>query len=186
MRENDPNYLQLRNNLDFLVNECSISNTESKEFTHQRNGRAETMEKRESKIYEEAYEIMNRIPTVGVNAEESDKLKKLVLSLPKSSKKRIILLPRLSKLCNECTQPYDDNKIFAFSAALSAGGAAFGFYVILQADSSNLILSFLFFVFLALTTMLFYLSTKMVIGGNGETRKQTKELFFLRKGNSTK
>ena len=42
-----------------------------------------------------------------------------------------------------------------------------------------LFLSFLFFVFLALTIALFYLSAKMAIGNNEETRKQTTDLFLF-------
>lgn len=122
---------------------------------------------------------MDKIPISGVNAAESDTLKKLVSSLPKNSKEKWMLLSRLSKLCNAHTQPYDSNNIFAFSSALSAGGAAFGFYAILQTDSNNSILSFLFFVFLALTIALFYLSAKMAIGNNEETRKQTTDLFLF-------
>lgn len=140
---------------------------------------AKEIKKQDNRIYEEAKAIMDKIPISGVNAAESDTLKKLISSLPKNSKEKWMLLSRLSKLCNAHTQPYDSNKIFAFSSALSAGGAAFGFYAILQTDSNNSVLSFLFFIFLALTIALFYLSAKMAIGNNEETRKQTTDLFLF-------
>lgn len=123
--------------------------------------------------------IMDRIPIYGVNASESNTLKDLVLSLPENSKRRWVLLSRLSELCSTYAQPHDADKAFTFSSALGAIGVGFGFFALLQADSSSPILVLLFFVFLVLTGTLICLSTKMAIGNDREKEKQTKELFLF-------